>query len=85
MVEVCVNGQGLCEVVLRDMQRCELVGAFHLVDASAQFTCPRVNVPRLVTEFTRRGVVVEELHTVRNSLEDAFLRLFSRGRRVANE
>ncbi len=85
IVEVCVNGQGLSEGILQDMQRCELLVAFQLLEASAQFTCPRVNVPRLVTEFTRRGVTVEELHTVRNSLEDAFLHLFSQRRSAANE
>ncbi len=75
-VEVNVIGQGLRQEHLTELQVGGLIDSFDWRETSARLSCARSSVPRIVPELARRGVNVEELHTIRSSLEDAFLRLF---------
>jgi ABC-2 type transport system ATP-binding protein len=73
--EVEIRGAGLTEAVLEALQRDGFIATFALADATARVTCAVAMRPRLGAELAQRGVVLEELHTVRASLEDAFLAL----------
>ena len=73
--EVEIRGAGLTEAVLEALQRDGVIATFALADATARVTCAVTMRPRLGAELAQRGVMLEELHTVRASLEDAFLAL----------
>jgi ABC-2 type transport system ATP-binding protein len=83
--EVAVAGSGLTDELLAAMKRDGLIQSFErATDASARpnaarVTCAPESRARLGTELMQRGVVLEELHTVRASLEDAFLSLMHDG------
>ncbi len=85
MVEVSVIGQGLRKEHLTEMQLDGLIDSFQWLEPSARLTCTRSSVPRIIPELSRRGVIVEELHTIRNSLEDTFLRLLEHHEADSNE
>jgi ABC-2 type transport system ATP-binding protein len=75
-VEVAVAGDGLNEAVLAAMKEDGLVTSFSLdAPARARVTCSTGTRGRLGTELVRRGVALEELTTVRASLEETFLAL----------
>ena len=46
-----------------------------LTGDTARVTCGKAMRGQLASELARHGVAIEELHTVRASLEDAFLAL----------
>jgi ABC-2 type transport system ATP-binding protein len=73
--EVEIRGAGLTEALLAALQRDGIIATFALADATARVTCAKAMRPRLGAELAQRGVMLEELHTVRASLEDAFLAL----------
>jgi ABC-2 type transport system ATP-binding protein len=76
-VEVAVKGSGLSESVLRDMERERIIVSYEAGETTAKITCPRKGRERLGPELVRRGVVIEELHTIEKSLEDSFLSLMA--------
>jgi ABC-2 type transport system ATP-binding protein len=76
-IEVAIDGEGLHEDVLAAMQRDGLLVSFSLAGRSARVTCSRKAGKTLSVELTRRGVVIEELRTIKRSLEETFLALTS--------
>jgi len=76
--EVEIRGAGLTTELLAALQRDGVIATFSLTGASARVTCARLSRPQLGAELVRRGVEIEELRTVRASLEDAFLHLMER-------
>jgi ABC-2 type transport system ATP-binding protein len=81
--EVAVAGAGLTEEVLAAMKEAGAVLTYAL-DASrtpprARVTCGKRERPRLGTELVKRGVALEELTTLRASLEETFLALVGHG------
>jgi ABC-2 type transport system ATP-binding protein len=75
-VEVAVAGAGLDEAVLAAMKAEGLVQSFTLEpEARARIVCSRPARGRLGVDLVRRGVALEELTTVRASLEETFLAL----------
>ena len=76
-VEVAVKGSGLSESVLRDMERERIIVSYKAGEITAKITCPRNGRERLGPELVRRGVLIEELHTIEKSLEDSFLSLMA--------
>src|SRR5262249_33097362 len=73
--EVEVRGAGLTEELLAALQRDGVIAAFSFAGGSARVTCSKDKRAQLGGELVQRGVVIEELRTVRASLEDAFLNL----------
>ena len=76
--EVAVSGAGLDETVLAAMRAEGIIAGYTLrptVPPSARVTCTRDRRAGLGAELVRRGVALEELTTVRASLEDTFLAL----------
>jgi ABC-2 type transport system ATP-binding protein len=76
--EVAIAGAGLSDEILNAMQADKLITGFTIDDHGARVTCTPELRARLGTELCRRGVVLEELRTVRASLEDAFIQLMGR-------
>jgi ABC-2 type transport system ATP-binding protein len=76
--EVEIRGDGLSEELLGAMQRDGFISAFTWSSGSARVTCTKDMRPKLGSELCKRGVALEELHTVRASLEDAFLALMQK-------
>jgi ABC-2 type transport system ATP-binding protein len=76
--EVEIRGTGLTAELLAALQRDGVIATFSLVGAGARVTCAKDRRPQLGAELARRGVEIEELRTVRASLEDAFLNLMER-------
>jgi len=76
--EVEVRGEGLTAEALEAMRAEGLLVSFTLEGASARVTCTPAARPRLGVELVRRGVILEELHTVQGSLEEVFLSLVGR-------
>jgi ABC-2 type transport system ATP-binding protein len=77
-IEVAVSGAGLDEALLEAMKRAGAIVSFALDAkraASARVTCSAEQRPRLGSDLVQRGVVLEDLTTVRASLEDTFLAL----------
>jgi ABC-2 type transport system ATP-binding protein len=75
-VEIAIAGGGLDESVLAAMKAEGLVTSFTLQpEGRARVVCPRDARGRLGVELVRRGVALEELTTVRASLEETFLAL----------
>jgi ABC-2 type transport system ATP-binding protein len=74
-IEVEITGAGLSDEVLSAMSREQLVLSYSLQGGHARVTCTPEARPRLAAELMRRGVVIEEVHTKRTSLEEAFLAL----------
>jgi ABC-2 type transport system ATP-binding protein len=70
---VDVVGQGLSEEVLAAMQREGLVIDYRWNGKTARVRCVTEARPRLGVELVGRGVALEELTTVKSSLEEAFL------------
>lgn len=73
--EMLVVGEGLQHARLADMMRDGLLESFHIAGRSARIVCAREATAGLATELVRRGVLIEEIHRVDGSLENAFLRL----------
>lgn len=76
-IEVAIGGEGLSVEILAAMQEEGIILSFAIEGSTARVTCARAARPRLGVELVRRGVVLEELHTARGSLEDAFLALIA--------
>lgn len=74
-VEVEVEGLGLREEILAQILREGLVTSYKMAEKSARVSCSREQRPQLGPELIRRGVVLQELRSVQNSLEDAFLEI----------
>ncbi len=74
-LRVEVTGAGLSDEVLAAMQRDGQLVSFALDDGRALVRCTRAQRGALGTELVRRGVAVEELRTMSESLETAFLSL----------
>ena len=72
-VEVDVTGAGLTEALLEELRAEAVILGFTLSGGRARVTCTPERRASLGTELVKRGVTLEELHTVRASLEDAFL------------
>ncbi len=77
-LEVEVTGAGLTEAVLAALVEAGVLLSFTLADGVGRARCTPEMRPRLGTELVGRGVVLEELHTVRASLEDAFLSIMGK-------
>jgi ABC-type multidrug transport system ATPase subunit len=77
-VEVEVRGAGLSDELLAALQRDGVITSFALVGGGTRVICTKQNRALLGGELARRGVTLEELHTVRASLEDAFLHMMER-------
>lgn len=77
-IEVEIRGTGLTAELLAALQRDGVIATFSLAGACARVTCAKDRRPQLGGELARRGVEIEELRTVRASLEDAFLNLMER-------
>ena len=73
--EVEVSGPGLTDELLDGLQRDGVIASFTRTGAAARVRCAKDQRSRLGVELVQRGVALEELHTVRASLEDAFLAL----------
>ena len=76
--EVAVSGVGLDETVLAAMKADGGIVTYTLrptTPPSARVTCARDRRAGLGADLVRRGVALEELTTVRASLEDTFLAL----------
>jgi ABC-2 type transport system ATP-binding protein len=72
-VSVEVLGDGLTEEVLESMRARGVVQSFTLTERGAEVVCAPAVRSRLATELVGSGARVEEIRTVRRSLEDAFL------------
>jgi ABC-2 type transport system ATP-binding protein len=77
-VQVDVSGEGLSEAVLAAMKREGLVRAYTLDGSAARVTCDVAARAGLGLALFERGVAVVELHTVKSSLEEAFLSIVAR-------
>ncbi|MGH7295552.1 MAG: ABC transporter ATP-binding protein [Polyangiaceae bacterium] len=81
--EVGVSGAGLTEEVLASLKADGVLASYVLDGARsppwARVTCARDQRARLGTELVRRGVALEELTTLRASLEETFLALVGSG------
>ncbi|HEY8091144.1 MAG TPA: ABC transporter ATP-binding protein [Polyangiaceae bacterium] len=86
--EVGVAGLGLTEAVLAEMKEAGTLLTYALDPARsppwARVTCAKSERPRLGTELVRRGVALEELTTLRASLEETFLALVGDGKEAAS-
>ena len=76
--EVEIRGTGLTAELLAALQRDGVIASFTLVGGGVRVICAKQQRAGLGGELARRGVTLEELHTVRASLEDAFLHLMER-------
>jgi ABC-2 type transport system ATP-binding protein len=79
-VEVAVRGAGIDEPLLEAMKSAGAILSFVLdtdQGAAARVVCSHERRPRLGVDLVERGVVLEDLTTVRASLEDTFLALVS--------
>ncbi|HEY8041968.1 MAG TPA: ABC transporter ATP-binding protein [Polyangiaceae bacterium] len=77
-VDVAVSGEGLDEALLTSLVADGRLVSFTRIDgvpAAARVVCTPEQRARLGTELVKRGVALQELTTVRASLEDAFLAL----------
>lgn len=75
-IEVEVRGAGLTGELCAALQRDGLVLRFELAgENAARLACAPDRRRRLGVELVQRGVEIEELHTARASLEEAFLSL----------
>jgi ABC-2 type transport system ATP-binding protein len=82
-VEAEVEGLGLREEILAQMLREGLVTSYRMAEKSARVGCSREQRSQLGQELIRRGVLLQELRSVRNSLEDAFLEIVGASERRA--
>lgn len=76
-LQVAVSGEGLREEILLAMQREQHILSYDLTGNQARVTCTREARLKLAGELFRRGVELEEVHTVHNSLEDAYISLIA--------
>jgi ABC-2 type transport system ATP-binding protein len=86
--EVGVGGAGLTEAVLAELKQAGTVLTYALDPSRsppwARVTCDKSGRARLGTELVRRGVALEELTTLRASLEETFLALVGDGKEAAS-
>jgi ABC-2 type transport system ATP-binding protein len=80
-VEMEVKGRGLDEFVLAAMRAEAIILSFTMNGLAARIRCTAEGRDLVGAELIRRGVVIEELHTVANTLEDSFLSLMSVAKR----
>jgi ABC-2 type transport system ATP-binding protein len=78
-IEVAVRGAGLSAEILAAMTADGLLLSFTCEGEGARLVCAPGARARLGVELVRRGVILEELHTVQGSLEEVFLSLVSGG------
>jgi ABC-2 type transport system ATP-binding protein len=76
---VQIGGRGLDEAVLGALQTDGLIERWERAADGWRVVCPPAARPRLGVELVKRGVELEELHTVTSSLEDVFLSLVQPG------
>jgi ABC-2 type transport system ATP-binding protein len=76
-VEVEVSGEGLDAEVLAALQHERMIMSFSLAGNRCRLRCSPSARARLGVELVKRGVQLDELHTVRSSLEETFLSLMS--------
>jgi ABC-2 type transport system ATP-binding protein len=79
-VEVAVSGAGIDEALLQAMQSAGAIVSFALDarrSATARVRCSQERRTRLGNDLVGRGVVLEDLTTIRASLEDTFVALVS--------
>jgi ABC-2 type transport system ATP-binding protein len=74
-LRVAVSGPGLAHELLAQMERDGLIVSFTLGDGQAELRCTRGQRGPLGVELVQRGVAIEELRTLSESLENAFLSL----------
>ncbi|GAC1546857.1 MAG: ABC transporter ATP-binding protein [Myxococcales bacterium] len=75
-----VAGLGLGEDVLAALRRDRFLSSYRMENGGAQITCARDGRQRLSQELVARGVVVEEMFVVKDSLEAAFVSLLRAGK-----
>jgi ABC-2 type transport system ATP-binding protein len=75
MLQVELGGEGLTAEVLATLQGEGLIRSYTLRDGLARVECAPAARRQLAPALLSRGVALEELHTVRASLEEAFLGL----------
>ncbi|HET9623403.1 MAG TPA: ABC transporter ATP-binding protein [Kofleriaceae bacterium] len=73
--EVEIRGAGLSDAVLAALTASGVITSGAIADGVARVTCGKGARGQLAGELARHGVQIEELRTVRASLEDAFLAL----------
>lgn len=75
--ELEVRGPGLDERVLGEMRREGIILSFRMIGTAARIECTHEGRDLIGAELIRRGIVIEELRTIGNSLEDSYLSLMS--------
>jgi ABC-2 type transport system ATP-binding protein len=77
-IEMEVKGRGLNEGVLSEMMAERIILSFLMDGASALISCTYEGRDLVGAELIRRGVVIEELHTIAGSLEASFMSIVSK-------
>jgi ABC-2 type transport system ATP-binding protein len=77
--EVEIRGDGLTAAVLAELTARGVIVTSSLRGDTARVTCGKDMRKQLAAALVERGVALEELRTVRASLEDAFLALMGAG------
>jgi ABC-2 type transport system ATP-binding protein len=76
--EIELRGAGVTEDLLAALQRDGIIDGFSLAGTTARMTCTSTRRGELSAQLQRRGVAIEELRTVRASLEETFLALMGK-------
>ena len=76
-IEVEIAGAGIDSALLAALERDGVIASATVADARVRVRVTSERRARLGVELTARGVLLEELHTVRSTLEETFLSLIA--------